>query len=58
MLFVSVFDHHSFLLNCTFGVSLSLLFLRIGVAGVSILWHGIVLLLSTWYYVAACVAVL
>ena len=28
------------------------------VDGVCILWHGIVLLLSTWYNVAACVVVL
>ena len=30
----------------------------IGVAGVCMLQHGIVLLLSTWYNVAACVVVL
>ena len=29
--------------------------LSLSVDGVCILWHGIVLLLSTWYNVAACV---
>ena len=48
----------------TFCVSLSFLFLSfsVGVASVSILWHGIalliLLLLSTWCNVAACVLVL
>ena len=34
------------------------LFQCIGVAGVCMLWHGIVLLLSIWYNVATCVEVL
>ena len=48
---------------CFFDFPFSL-FQCIGVAGVCtylvpyMLWHGIVLLLSTWYNVAACVVVL
>ena len=34
------------------------LFQCVGVAGLCILWHGVVLLLSTWYNVAARVVVL
>ena len=66
LFFVSLFCYFSlrvfhfyflFTFLCFF-VSPFSLFQCIGVAGVCMLWHGIVLLLSTWYNVAACVVVL
>ena len=41
----------------TFCVSVSFLFLSfqcIGAAGVGMFWHGVVLLLSTWYHLHSC----